>query len=195
MSKFLLASAFAASSTAIFAQTPPPAGQFPMGGRIELRSEVAARTRQLFAMLDRNHDGVLDQTEVDAAGSRYGGELGSPTFASAPRMPLDRNAIFDMVDTDHDGTISRDEFARAPTPRAAAMTDGDSGGRRGGGGFAGMVRAMIAADPDHDGKVTLQEATLLALQRFDRQDLDHDGQITPEERAAYRAQRKQMREQ
>ena len=194
MSKFLLAAA-AALSTAAFGQTPPPAGQPPMGGRIELRSEVVARTAQLFAMLDINHDGVLDQAELNAAGSRAGGAQGSQAVAPAPRMPLDRNAVFDMIDTNHDGMISRDEFARAPSPSSAAMTNGGGGGRHGGGGYAGMARAMMAADTDHDGKVTLKEATAFALQRFDRQDLNHDGQVTPEERATFRAQRQQMREQ
>jgi Ca2+-binding EF-hand superfamily protein len=195
MSKFLLAAAFAVSSTAMFAQTSPLGGQPAVSGRIELRSDVAARTAQLFAMLDTNHDGVLDQAEIDAAGSRFGGEQGNPAAAPAPRMPLDRNAVFDMIDTNHDGMISRDEFARAPNPGSAAMKGGRGGGRRGGGGYAGMARAMMAADTDHDGKVTLKEATAFVLERFDRRDLNHDGQVTPEEKAAYRAQRQQMREQ
>lgn len=197
MSKLLLCAAAIAGTVApaaAFAQTPPPAGQPLNPGRIELRSEVAARTAHLLAMLDTNHDGFLDQAELNVVGSSFGGEQGGPA-ASAQRKPLDRNAVFDMIDTDHDGMISRDEFARAPSLSSEAMTRGGGGGRRGGGGYRGMARAMMAADTDHDGKVTLKEATDFALQRFDRQDLNHDGQVTPEERAAYRAQRQQMRSQ
>ena len=197
MSKFLLAAAAIAGTVApaaAFAENPPPAGQPAMGGRIELRSEVAARTTRLFAMLDTNHDGFLDQAELNVVGSGFGGGQSGP--ASSPhRMPLDRNAMFDMIDTDHDGMISRDEFARAPGLSSEAMTRVGGGGRRDGGGYAGMARAMMAADTDHDGKVTLKEATDFAFQQFDRQDVNHDGQVTPEERAAYRAQRQQIRGQ
>jgi hypothetical protein len=38
------------------------------------------------------------------------------------------------------------------------------------------------ADANHDGRVSLQEATAAALQHFDRADLNHDGKLTPEER-------------
>ena len=38
------------------------------------------------------------------------------------------------------------------------------------------------ADANHDGRVSLQEATNAALQHFDRADLNHDGKLTPEER-------------
>jgi len=49
------------------------------------------------------------------------------------------------------------------------------------------MRSM--ADANHDGRVTLKEATDMALMRFDRMDANHDGQVTPEERAAARALR------
>ena len=57
-------------------------------------------------------------------------------------------------------------------------------------GGGGMMRL---ADLDRDGRVSLQEATASALQRFDRVDANRDGQITPDERRQQREQRKAMR--
>jgi len=95
---------------------------------------------------------------------------------------------FAMLDTNHDGNISRDEFARAPMNHG--MGDGKmGGGDHGGMGGGGMARMWSMADANHDGRVTLKEATDMALMRFDRMDANHDGQVTPEERAAARALR------
>lgn len=195
MNKLLLAATTLICVPA-FAQAPPPPPAIAMPGaamgRTEVRSEVAARTQQIFTALDTNHDGVLDQGELDNAGARYPGGVSGGGTAPAARMPLDRNAQFDLIDTNHDGMISRDEFARAGMTAPSAVAGGGGGGRRGGGGLG---RGLANADTNHDGKVTLAEATAFMLQRFDRQDLNHDGQITPDERAAYRAQMQQMRGQ
>lgn len=98
---------------------------------------------------------------------------------------------FAMLDTNHDGNISRDEFARAPMNHGMGdgkMGGGDHGGMGGMDG-GGMARMWSMADANHDGRVTLKEATDMALMRFDRMDANHDGQVTPEERAAARALR------
>jgi len=42
-------------------------------------------------------------------------------------------------------------------------------------------RLFDKADVNHDGKVTLQEATDTALRHFDMADANHDGKITPDE--------------
>ena len=196
MIKLLLAATALLVAAPVLAQTMP-AGQPERTGRgkemkdkVQTRAEVIARTQRAFAMLDTNHDGVLDQAELAAAGRNWDGAAGgSPTSnagANADRpMPMDRNAMFDMIDTNHDGSISRDEFARAPMNHG--MGGGMSGGKMGGGG--GMARMWSMADANHDGRVTLKEATDMALMRFDRMDANHDGQVTPEERAAAHALR------
>jgi Ca2+-binding EF-hand superfamily protein len=195
MNKFLLAAAGFVAAPA-FAQTAPmihtpPAGM--MATKVQARAEVVARTQRMFAMLDTNHDNILDQAELAAAGKRWDGGPEAATDTAARRMPLDRNAMFDMIDTNHDGAISRDEFARAPGQGIQWRAGGTAGGGSGMGG--GMARMWTMADVNHDGRVTLQEATDIALQHFDRMDLNHDGQLTPEERAAGRAQMEQMRGQ
>lgn len=207
MKKFLVAAcvlvavpAFAQASPSMPMPMPmPPTAGMPgkkMMDRVQTRAEVLARTQKMFAMLDTNHDGTLDQAELAVAGKRWDGAHGGAMPAGAGvtgRMPLDRNAMFDMIDTNHDGAISRDEFARAPGQGIQWRAGGTAGGGSGMGG--GMARMWTMADVNHDGRVTLQEATDIALQHFDRMDLNHDGQLTPEERAAGRAQMEQMRGQ
>ena len=208
MNKLLLAATALLATAPVLAQTMP-GGQPEWMGRgmgqgmgmkekVQTRAEVIARTQRAFAMLDTNHDGVLDQAELAAAGrNRDGAAGGSPNSnagANADRpMPMDRNATFDMIDTNHDGSISRDEFARAPMNHgmgggmgSGKMGGGDHGGMGSGGG---MARMWSMADANHDGRVTLKEATDMALIRFDRMDANHDGQVTPEERAAARVLR------
>jgi len=205
MKKIFIA-ACALGAVPAFAQTPPPA-TMPMAGmqgrmmnRVQLRAEVVARTQRMFAMLDANHDGAIDQAELAAARTRWDGAHGGAAAGGMGRMPLDRNAMFAMIDTNHDGSISRDEFARAPMPHGGGMgrdRDGDGkpdrmGGKHMGmGGGGGMARMWTMADANHDGRVTLPEATAMALQHFDRLDTNHDGQLTPEERVAGRGMRGQ----
>jgi len=190
MKKILVVAGLFAATPA-FAQTPPPPASPPMAGmraemmnRVQLRADVVARTQKMFAMLDTNHDGVLDQAELAAAGKRWDGAREAGSGIASGRMPMDRNAMFDMIDANHDGTISRDEFARAPMHHGD-MAGGE--GERGHGMGGGMAKMWAMADINHDGRVTLQEATTMALQHFDRLDTNHDGQLTPEERAAGRA--------
>jgi len=121
-----------------------------------------------------------------------------------------------MMDADHDGSVSATEHA-AGAKRMFAMMDKDGNGEiskaefeafhadhargpgfaRWGGPHPGgmrMRRAMMAhgmferADLDHDGKVSLAEAEKAALDRFDRIDTNHDGVISEAERDAARAQ-------
>ncbi len=207
MNKLLLAATALLVAAPTLAQTMP-AGQPERMGRgigqgmgqgmgmkdkVQTRAEVIARTQRAFAMLDTNHDGVLDQAELAAAGRNWDGAAGgspnSNAGANADRpMPMDRNAMFDMIDTNHDGNISRDEFARAPMNHGTGggAGGGGHGGMGGGGAGGGMARMWSMADANHDGRVTLKEATDMAVMRFDRMDANHDGQVTPEERAAAR---------
>ena len=94
------------------------------------------------------------------------------------------NRIFDRADTDHDGYMSRAEFAarmagvvNASNPPSKAdaqrMVDGAN-------------RAFDNADTNHDGKLSRAEGTARPLKAFDVMDLNHDGVLTvAEKRAAY----------
>ena len=73
---------------------------------------------------------------------------------------------------------------------AFAQTDAPPAGRMPpprGGGMGGMG-GMMAADTNHDGIITRDEAIAAADRRFDAMDANHDGKITPDEMMAYRDQ-------
>jgi hypothetical protein len=124
-------------------------------------------------------------------------------------MPMpDRGAMFDRLDTNHDGVISRAEFmAGRPEvreQRVMIMRPGPDGAPGGamqppmdghmkmemhmhhmggtGMGMGGMgMHLFEMADANHDGRVSLAEAEAAALAHFDKADLNHDGKITPDE--------------
>ena len=89
------------------------------------------------------------------------------------------------ADTNGDGKISQAEFLAMSEQRFSRMDKngdgfitadeiGDMGGRGPGGG-------VMAADTDHDGKVSHAEFIALAKARFAKLDANGDGQITPDE--------------
>jgi Ca2+-binding EF-hand superfamily protein len=94
------------------------------------------------------------------------------------------------ADTNGDGKISRAEFAAMSEQRFARMDRnsdgaitadevGDMANRGPGGG-------VMAADADHDGKVSHAEFTAMATARFARMDANSDGDITADEMPAPR---------
>jgi Ca2+-binding EF-hand superfamily protein len=74
------------------------------------------------------------------------------------------------LDTDHDGRISRDEFAA----RASKM------GKHGGG------RMFDRFDTNKDGYLDTTEINAMLARRFARMDANHDGMLTQDERHAMR---------
>lgn len=194
----------------------------PMHGGVITRDEMLRHVREMFARLDTNHDGFITRDEIAAfhskmmrareAGPIVRERIRDSRFERAPGDPRfsenERASLFDRLDTNHDGVISREEFmaarpevrerrtmvmredARPGASGMAPMGDhamGDMqmramhrGAARMHGGFAAHLFAM--ADTNHDGRVSLQEAEAAALAHFDRMDLNHDGKITPDER-------------
>ena len=164
-----------------------------MTDKVITRDEVAAHVRRMFEHLDANHDGFVTREEVDSLHQRVMSMHDGMAKEMADRgmKGPDRAAAFDRLDTNHDGTISRQEFMAAKPHleehRVMVMRDGGMPGHPGLEGmhmhaasFGGHLFEM--ADANHDGRVSLQEATNAALQHFDRADLNHDGKLTPEER-------------
>ena len=121
-------------------------------------------------------------------------------------VAADPSKAFDRLDANRDGMISGDEFGtarqmrierkvvrnEAPGAPGAAMQGEHRGMRKLHGMGGGMMKM---ADLNKDGRVSLQEATNHALQRFDRVDANRDGRISPDERRQNRDMRKQMRAQ
>lgn len=207
MNKFLIGAAALGGSIAAGAQMTPPTVQTQMAtlpgapyeanGRVQTRDEVIAKMRTHFAKLDTNRDGFIDRNELQAMHAQHDQRMGAgdghhganedvTTRDGAMGNP---GAIFDRLDTNRDGMLSRDEFAKGRElriERKVVMNDGDEHGEmakqhaRGGMGS----RMLEMADTNKDGRISLQEMTAMALQRFDRVDANHDGKITPEERKA-----------
>ena len=79
------------------------------------------------------------------------------------------------LDLNHDGRISRDEFAQRPRrPQTTAEK---------------AMRGFDRLDLNHDGFIDAQELDAFVAKRFARADLNHDGVVTEDERDARRAER------
>jgi Ca2+-binding EF-hand superfamily protein len=165
------------------------------------RDEAVKHVRDLFAKLDTNRDGYITREEVDSLHQKMAGAMAMAgdmprRLAEHGVMMGDRGAMFDRLDTNHDGSISRQEFMagrpQVREERVMIMRNGAERGpggpgapgtsmhMRGMGGFGAHLFEM--ADANHDGRVSLAEAEAAALAHFDKADVNHDGKITPEER-------------
>jgi Ca2+-binding EF-hand superfamily protein len=197
MKTMLIAATAALAGTAALAQTAAPiapvAPARPMADGVMTRTEVVQKVRDHFSRFDADKDGSITSEEMGSFGRLADRKLGEGT---EPRVMIhegpmsDPGAAFDRLDTNKDGAISRDEFARGREQRIEkriVMRDKIKDGKLGEmrmhhrGGMGG-ARMIVMADTDHDGKITLSEAEGLALKHFDEMDMNHDGQVTREER-------------
>jgi hypothetical protein len=207
------AAAAAVALSPAIAQTAQPAPHVtiqhaPKAAKTHTRAEVGAHVRTMFEKLDSNRDGYVTKAEAQAArGDRAGRMMkrmqrraaGDRIAGAAPN----RGAMFDRLDTNRDGSISRSEFESAPTPHerrvvirekrdgaaapgAANEVHGMHGRRMGGMGMGLRGHIFDMADANRDGRVTLQEATTAAYRHFDTADINRDGRITPDERIQMR---------
>ena len=215
MKKLMIAATILMAGTAL-AQTPPPAPPAPaappMHDRVTTRAEAVDKVREHFGKLDANKDGAVTKEEVMEGhrelGKRFRDIRTEHAEGSAPHVMMldgprgDPNAAFDRLDTNKDGSISREEFAAGREKRlerrivmreqrrdAATPKDGKEVRKHvmrmhGRGPFGAHM--IVMADTDKDGKITQSEAEALALRHFDEMDSNKDGQVTPEERRAGR---------
>ena len=201
------------------APAPPRAPQMRVmfgGDHVMTRDEVSKHVAEMFAKLDTNHDGFVTKQEVEALHAQMEAKMQAAMaragdvekrLADSGVFVGDRGAMFDRLDTNHDGNISRQEFmAGRPNVHQERVMIMNSGGAPGapdapgmnghmgmgmhmhhmGGMGMGMggfgMRLFDMADANHDGRVSLAEAQSAALAHFDKADLNHDGKITPDER-------------
>ncbi len=175
------------------------------GPRSLTADEYDARTRERFARLDKNGDGVIDAAEIEAAiaergrgghgqaagrrGSRgdrmlerYGDKDGKITkeafLAEAKRR-------FGHLDLNNDGKITDDDLP--PMMRGKGMLKASGPALPGlrGHGFA----RLRAADTKGDGIITLDAFMATETKRFDELDRNKDGVI---DKADFEAMRKEM---
>jgi hypothetical protein len=89
---------------------------------------------------------------------------------------------FQLADTNHDGFISRAEFAQRMTiilNRDHPPTKADAQRM-----LDAANRAFNNVDANHDGRLSLSEASARPLKAFDMMDTNHDGILTVAEKAA-----------
>jgi len=138
------------------------------------RQQIIERVDQRFARLDGNDDGRFTPEEARALGEQRRSER-------AGRM-------FERLDVDRNGSISRAEFDRARSNRAERRAEGGthrrSPGMRGPRGMrGGMGRGMRGGRMfGEQGFVTREQLRERALARFERADADRNGTVTATER-------------
>ena len=169
-----------------------------MSDRTMTRDEVVSHVREIFAKLDANKDGFLSRAEIEAFHHRFA-DMGATIHKRMEEqgammmgdrgMMRDRGAMFDRLDSNHDGMISRQEFMAAQPhvrreERAVIMRDGEASGHDGVAGMNGMHEmntrmhmdemGMDHGAMDHMGKG-------FAGHLFEMADANHDGRVSLEE--------------
>ncbi|MBS0482574.1 MAG: EF-hand domain-containing protein [Proteobacteria bacterium] len=163
----IAAAVVAASGIAYAAQD-----QFPDRNATITRAQAQAKAEEMFDKHDINKDGKIDQADRDAMLAKK----------------------FDEIDTDHNGSISRQEFIAAHQRMGEEHGMGGGEGRRMGGHRMGGHHGDGGMGPMAGTAMTRQQAVDAALKRFDAADTNHDGKLTPEERkAAFAKMRPQMK--
>ena len=175
--------------------------------------EFESRTRERFARLDKNSDGVIDAGEVETELSRAGEGRGPLRDAIRLRVEgrfdatrdgkitrqeaLDRvRREFSRMDLDGDGRITEADLP--PIMRGRGALKGETGqmmGRgpgRGAGGSMGLGR-LIEADANKDGVITLDEVLADAGRRFDLADRNKDGVVDAADRDSLRKETAEYR--
>jgi Ca2+-binding EF-hand superfamily protein len=221
MNKLMIAASLLLAGTAVLAQTPPAAQPAPAPGvapgpppsapgqpapmmhdRTMTRAEMVQMVRDHFGQMDTNKDGTITTAEIDAVHANRMKDFDKYKDRGHAMMMGDPNAAFDRLDSDKNGSISRDEFAKGHEQRIERRVEvreqrqkareGAKDGKEvrrgmrmhGMGGMGG--RMIVMADTNKDGRITLAEAETMALQHFDQMDTNRDGQVTREERRAGR---------
>jgi Ca2+-binding EF-hand superfamily protein len=141
---------------------------------------------QFFDRMDANHDGFIDKQEWEAWRSRAAGGGAGPGRIT--------DSVLKYLDTNHDGKVSRDEFAKITQIFDALDKnhDGALTAEELGGFYQAVGQAPTQAtggvdvdsffakyDKNKDGKITPDELDNEKL--FKVLDLNHDGVITREE--------------
>ena len=168
------------------------------GDRTVTRAEMQTHSAEMFAKMDVNKDGRIDQAD------RTVHEIAM------------RSEHFTKLDTNKDGSISRAEFDAAHSGghdggpgggngmgehrmggmgMGGAMMGGSAHGKgRSGKGGGGGMKMMQMADTNKDQAISREEFSAGHLKHFEMSDANKDGKVTPDERRAASAKmREQMR--
>jgi len=175
------------------------------GGRTLTKDDYDARTRERFARIDKNSDGVLDAAEIEAGLTERMGRRGEmfERMAKARMARMDENRdgkvtkeeflgrvrkMFAEMDLDNDGRITDDDLP--PMMRGRGVLSGNQEGGGFGRGRGGLLGGMLrSADANKDGIITLDEALAAGEKEFARLDRNRDGGV---DKADGDATRKEM---
>ncbi|MFM9848773.1 MAG: EF-hand domain-containing protein [Hyphomicrobiaceae bacterium] len=165
------------------------------------QDEFDATTRARFARLDKNSDGVIDASEIEAVLTKRFEHHGKHGRRFGQRL-------MHAFDTDRDGKVTRDEFTSTVRSRFAQMDLNNDGritdddlpprlrgrdilARDSGMGFGPgrrILRLLRDADTNKDGVVTLDEAMTAADKHFASLDRNKDGVLDTADRDALRTE-------
>lgn len=195
---FLSAAAAAAlAAVPVLAQSPAASAEaHKMHMKSMSRADMIGKVQSHFAKMDADKDGFVTRQEI---ASRMKQRHEKRAERIRERMP-DRGAMFDRLDSNKDGSISRSEFMAAEgmmkAHRAGHHARHHAGHHR---VMRHMRMGMIhgkmfeMADSDKDGRVSLQEATAMAASHFDKADANRDGTLSMDEmHKAHEAHKAQM---
>ncbi len=209
VTKFLMigASAVALMALPAIAQTASPstAEKGARWSEPQTRADLEKKIAERFAAVDTNKDGVITQAEINAVKETRRAD-------AEKRMTEARGKMFESMDADKNGQVSRQEWdahhagmkakwaERRETARADGadgkdrrafrkFKDGDRDGRgkghrmmRGVHGGTFGEKWFETADANKDGRVSLADAKAGPLARFDAADTNKDGVLSSEER-------------
>ena len=180
MKKLALGLSLAALSIGGVAYAAHHDGPDADGDRTVTRAEAQTHAAEMFAEMDVNKDGRIDQSD-----------------RTAHEIAM-RNEHFTKLDTNKDGSISRAEFDAAHSGGHGLGGKGMGGAMMGGSahgkGHRGGMKMMQMADANNDQAISREEFSAAHLKHFEMSDANKDGKVTPEERRAARAKmREQMR--
>ncbi len=180
------------------------------------QSEHEARTGERFARLDRNSDGAIDATEVEASitermgerrgrlAERSGGRMSERVIrrfdenrdGKVTREEFDANLrrMFAHMDLNNDGRITDEDLPPMMRGRNALAEGAGTGFGNGRGGHGGPMMGLLrGADANKDGVITLEEAQTRAVAMFAQFDRNRDGTIDTADRDMMRKEMTEYR--
>lgn len=119
-----------------------------MGGRGMTKEQFDTRTRERFARLDKNSDGVIDKAEMEAAVAEHGSK-GRGRHAMGRGEMGDR--MLKRMGADADGKVTKDAY-RAEITRRFAEADLNSDGKLDDADLPPMMRGRNALDRIGEGR-------------------------------------------
>lgn len=161
---------------------------------------------QLFQHLDKNQDGSIDlKSEIpqqpqqpQSGATTVPGEFNPRDGQKRQRPKIDQNALFNLLDANKDGMISREEFMNQELHRAIrSLHEGKQGKQGKQGGMRKMENSQFIErfDKNADKKITTEELPEVMRGHFGKFDQNNDGVIDETEIEALRQQRLQERQQ